>query len=262
LTAVVEKLKTAFWFARRPSFWPHAVALTGRKLTNAASHERSRAEATRWAAERAIPPAEALRLAGLYDPAAGPFPRIPEALIAEAEEWARRAEVAMGGPADLDLLYAAVILTRPRCVVETGVAYGWSSLAILHAMERNGVGKLVSVDMPYVKRGNEPWVGVVVPEKLRHRWTLIREPDRNGIAKAIALCGGAIDLAHYDSDKSYPGRAYAYPRLWNALRPGGLFVSDDIQDNFGFRDFTAGRALQFQVTESGGKFIGLARKPA
>ncbi|HET9337237.1 MAG TPA: class I SAM-dependent methyltransferase [Sphingomicrobium sp.] len=258
---MIEKFKTACWFAQRPSFWPHALALVGRKLNNADRHERCRPEAAAWAADRAVTAEEALRRAGLFDPADGPFPSVPQELLAEAQDRARAAKVAMGGPADLDLLYASVILARPQCMVETGVAYGWSSLVILAAMERNGTGRLVSVDMPYVKRGNDPWVGIVVPEELRHRWTLIREPDRNGIDRAIAACGGTIDLAHYDSDKSYAGRSYGYPRLWKALRAGGTFISDDIQDNFGFRDFCAARQLPAQVTESGGKFVGLARRP-
>lgn len=258
---MIEKIKTALWFARRPTFWPHAAALVGRKLNHSARHDRHGREAGAWAAERAISAEEVLTRIGLFDPASGQFPHVPKELIDAAQERAHSAAVSMGGPADLDLLYAIVVLTQPRCVVETGVAYGWSSLVILAALERNGLGKLVSVDMPYVKRGNDPWVGVVVPDRLRHRWTLIRRPDRNGINRAIAECGGSIDLAHYDSDKSYAGRAYAYPRLWNALRSGGIFVSDDIQDNFGFRDFCCARNLPFQVTESAGKFIGLARKP-
>ena len=257
---MIEKFRTGLWFLRRPSFWWHALALVGRKLRNAARHERSRPQATAWAAERSTSPEKALAFFGLYDQAVGPFPAVPENLITEGEERARSAKAVMGGPADLDLLYAAVVLTRPQSVVETGVAYGWSSLVILAAMELNSAGKLVSVDMPYVKRDNDPWVGVVVPNSLRHRWKLFREPDRNGLEKAIATCGGAIDLCHYDSDKSYAGRRYAYPRLWHALRPGGVFISDDIQDNFGFRDFCHSHGLQFQVTKSAGKFIGVARK--
>jgi predicted O-methyltransferase YrrM len=257
---VIEKFRTGLWFLRRPSFWPHALALVGRKLTNAARHEASRPQATAWAAEQAVSAEKALTLIGLYDPAAGAFPTFPDNLMREAEERAGAAKVTMGGPADLGLLYASVVLARPKAVVETGVAYGWSSLVILAAMEQCGDGRLISVDMPYVKRGNDPWVGVVVPDYLRHRWRLIREPDRNGLDKAIAACGGAIDLCHYDSDKSYPGRLYAYPRLWRALRLGGIFISDDIQDNFGFRDFCRSQGVEFHVTESAGKYIGIARK--
>jgi hypothetical protein len=29
---VIEKFRTGLWFLRRPSFWPHALALVGRKL--------------------------------------------------------------------------------------------------------------------------------------------------------------------------------------------------------------------------------------
>lgn len=255
-----EKLKTAIWFLHNPPFWAQAVELVRRKLTNAERFEASRSQATAWAAEHAVSAEEALMRVGIYQPSV-PFPDLPETLMRDAQHRAEAAEVTMGGPGDLKLLYAAVTLTGARSVVETGVAYGWSSLAILTAMERIGGGRLVSVDMPYAKMNNEPWVGIVVPEALRADWTLIREPDRRGLEKAIAAAGGRIDLCHYDSDKSYPGRLYAYPRLWRALRPGGLFISDDIQDNFAFRDFCREHGFNFQVTESGGKFIGLARKP-
>jgi len=43
--------------------------------------------------------------------------------------------------------------------------------------------------------------------------------------------------------------------------PGGIFVSDDIQDNLVFRDFVHARKLDFAVSETAGKFIGIARKP-
>jgi hypothetical protein len=121
-------------------------------------------------------------------------------------------------------------------------------------------GRLVSVDMPYPKENKEDFVGIAVPAEWRREWTLIREPDRNGLKKAIKRLGGTIDLCHYDSDKSYPGRMFAYPILWDALRPGGVFISDDIQDNFAFRDFCAARGIAYAVTESEGKYVGIARK--
>jgi predicted O-methyltransferase YrrM len=40
----------------------------------------------------------------------------------------------MGGAGQFNLLYAATILSGARRIVETGVAYGWSGLAILAAM--------------------------------------------------------------------------------------------------------------------------------
>ena len=73
----------------------------------------------------------------------------------------------MGGPGDINLLFDAVRLLNSKYVIETGVAYGWSSLAILTAMSRNGLGKLFSIDMPYPKVGNESFVGIVVPDRLK-----------------------------------------------------------------------------------------------
>ena len=69
-----------------------------------------------------------------------------------------------------------------------------------------------------------------------------------------------LDLCHYDSDKTYYGRRWAYPKLWKALRPGGIFVSDDIQDNFAFREFVESRSLDYRVVESQGKYVGVCRK--
>jgi predicted O-methyltransferase YrrM len=87
---------------------------------------------------------------------------------------------------------------------------------------------------------------------------LIREPDRNGIKKAISILNGTVDLVHYDSDKSYQGRNFGYPLLWDALREGGIFISDDIQDNMAFREFVSKEGAPFAVTESQGKYVGIA----
>jgi predicted O-methyltransferase YrrM len=258
----MDRLKTLLWYARRPSFWQHGVELVGRKLTRARRrYEKRKHEVQAWAEPLAVSAREALAAVGLIA-GSDPLPSMPVDLLEEGRRLASAVDVRMGGAADLGLLYAATLSLQPDAALETGVAYGWSSLAILEALERNGKGALVSIDMPYPKRKNERWVGVVVPARLRSRWRLIRQPDRPGIRKGVRALGGSIGLAHYDSDKSYPGRMYAYPLLWDALLPGGLFISDDIQDNFAFRDFCDRRRIPFQIVRNGDKFAGLARKPA
>lgn len=251
-----EEIATLAWFARRPSFYPHLAALIARKISGASRHEQRFEEAFAWASERVVSREQALSSIGL-----AAAPGLPAALTAEGERRARTSGVEMGGPGDLDLLHGAILASGARRVVETGVAYGWSSLAALAALEKTD-GRLVSIDMPYPKANNEPFVGIVVPESLRSRWTLIRKPDRNGLKQAIARFGGEIDLCHYDSDKSYPGRMYAYPRLWRALRPGGIFLSDDVSDNFAFRDFFERVGQPFSIIASQGKHVGIARKPS
>jgi len=219
-----------------------------------------RREAGLWASERAVDVAEALKVIGLHEGSAAAIPQISQTLLKEAEQRAARSAVEMGGSGDLDLLYAATSLSHASRAIETGVAYGWSSLAILAGFEGRDNTRLISVDMPYPKMNDEDFVGIAVPEPLRQSWQLIREPDRNGLKKAITQLGGKIDLCHYDSDKSYQGRKYAYPMLWEALEPGGIFISDDIQDNFAFKEFVEEKSLTFAVTSSGGKYVGIVRK--
>lgn len=256
---MMEVIKTGFWFLRRPAFWPHAASLFMRRIRNGRDNPQEQAQAQAWAMQRAVPVHAALREVGLVGSSA-PVPALPPSLLEEARSLAASATVKMGGPGDMNLLYSTVLLSSAQRIVETGVAYGWSSLAILAAIAEGGKGRLVSVDMPYPKMNNEAWVGVAVPQRLRAPWVLVREPDRYGLRKAIALLGGTIDLCHYDSDKSYEGRQYGYPLLWNALRPGGVFISDDIQDNLAFRDFVEARNAPFAITEYEGKYVGIVRK--
>lgn len=256
---MLEKLKTVAWFAQRPVFWAQAAELSIRKTRPNRDRPALRAEATEWAAKRQISVEDALRTVGLDVPAGG-IPKIDTVLRMEAEDRARASAVMMGGPGDLDLLHAAVSLSGAKAVVETGVAYGWSSLAILSALNGREGARLVSVDMPYVKKNNEPFVGIAVPDRLRPNWTLIREPDRNGLKKAVAFLDGQIDLCHYDSDKSYYGRKFAYPILWESLRQGGVFISDDIQDNMCFAEFVQVIGCDYAVTQADGKFVGIMRK--
>jgi predicted O-methyltransferase YrrM len=182
-----------------------------------------------------------------------------------AEIVAARAPVRMGGPGHLDLIYNAAEAVSAVRVVETGVAYGWSSLALLLSLAHRPGALLVSTDLPHVKReGSEAHVGAVVPTDLRGAWKVISRADREALPEAIRLAA-PIDLCHYDSDKSYAGRAWAYPLLWGALRSGGLFLSDDIGDNLGFCHFCDRVGVEPVVFEStaarGKKYVGALRKP-
>lgn len=258
--SIASKIETLAWFARRPPLWGQVLVLAKHKLLPDRDTPELRSRATAWCRERAVSLSE---LCARLD---WPEPGSLRASLGEdrwrtACEAAKSVPGAMGGPGHLDLLYTAVLHTRARTVLETGVAYGWSSLALLEALQQTG-GRLVSVDMPYVKEGKESFVGTVVPATLRSNWTLLRLADRQGIPRALRALGGRIDLCHYDSDKSYWGRHWAYPILWQALRPGGVFISDDIQDNFAFDDFAQKHGLSAFVLEYEQKYIGIVKKPS
>jgi predicted O-methyltransferase YrrM len=256
---MIEKFKTGAWFLRRPDHWAHAAALIARKLRIDHDAPELRKLARDWAEERAVSVQDALVAIGLHllDT---PVPELPAELLEEARRRTEPSTVRMGGPGDLNLIFAATKLSGARRAVETGVAYGWSSLAILAGMEGQQHALLTSVDMPYPKMNNEAYIGIAVPDRLRADWSLIREPDRRGLSKAIARHPDGIDLCHYDSDKSWWGRRYAYPMLWEVLRPSGVFISDDIQDNMAFAEFAKEVGAPFAVTGYEGKFVGILRK--
>jgi predicted O-methyltransferase YrrM len=257
MTNLRGKLETILWFASRPSHWQHAISLAIRKVSRDRDTLELRKEATLWARNNATSLDKALAAIGVES---API-KFPESLRLEGTEMATQSSIKMGGPGDLDLLYSLVKLGFAKKVLETGVAYGWSSLAILAGMDTQSGCHLASVDMPYPKKNNDLFVGIVVPARFRAHWSLIRMPDRPGIKVAIAKLGGEFDLCHYDSDKSWLGRRYAYSLLWRALRPGGVFVSDDIQDNLYFKVFATQMKAPFAIIESNGKFVGMIRKP-
>jgi hypothetical protein len=74
-------------------------------------------------------------------------------------------------------------------VIETGVAYGWSSGAILKSVSSRE-GQLISIDMPMLKQSDYHLIGVAVEPQLKDFWELRREPDRYGLPKAIKKMAG------------------------------------------------------------------------
>ena len=68
----------------------------------------------------------------------------------------------LGGGGNTDLLYFMVRFFKPRTVLETGVAAGWSSQAILTALDKNESGTLYSSDFPYFRIENpEQYIGEI-----------------------------------------------------------------------------------------------------
>jgi predicted O-methyltransferase YrrM len=216
-------------------------------------------QAVEWGQAIAVTPDDAL--ARLLGPGSYPKPaELHREVFAAAEARERQTSMDnLGGPGNLELLYHLTQGLEAKRVVETGVSYGWSTLAILLAQESIGGGALISTDMPHVRVGNEPYVGAAVPEAMRASWTLIRQPDRSGLPKALSRFD-EIDLAHYDSDKTYAGQSWGFDRLWDRLRPGGVLIADDIDYQLAFRDFAAARGVDPIVVEAG-KLIGILRKP-
>lgn len=212
---------------------------------------------------------------------------IDEALLRETEEYAEQLEdrlkdkyegevqtsdfhpqSGVGGGASYDLLYFYTRHLEPDTVVETGVSAGWSSRAILDALDKNQKGVLYSNDLPYSERAeiqekhdtypDREEVGILVNEALESRWELYLGPDRDNLPNILSNID-SIDIFHYDSDKSYEGREFAMNSIQDKLHESSIVVMDDITDNTFFRDYVHEKGIDYSVVSSrrGGRDVGV-----
>lgn len=219
-----------------------------------------RAEATRWARERAV------SIDGWCTTIDS---NLWKEVSTSCEDLARDARsrleqlgLEMGGGGAYPLLMFITRLLKPKVVLETGVAAGWSSRSILEALQRNGSGKLYSTDFPYFRHQDpEEHIGWVVPTELKVGWHLDIRGDRIALP-GIVTSLDEIDMFHYDSDKSYRGRSFAMTCISKKLSPQAVVIMDDIQDNLYFHDFVRDNTSNPIVFEFEGKFIGAVGLPA
>jgi len=144
----------------------------------------------------------------------------------------------MGGGALVHVLYFLTRYYRPKTIVETGVASGYSSESFLRAIKINGNGaKLYSSDFPYFRIPNaESYIGQLVSKELSDDWYLFIDGDDRNLKRIVNLVS-KIDFFHYDSDKSYTGRDKAFNTVRKYLTSGSVVMFDDINDTPHFYDF-------------------------
>lgn len=254
-----NKLKTLVWFLKYPALYHQLVYLFFQRIFPH-SKEHTRVIATEWCKGFSITSLRAIEILTGQN-YVRPLNQLYPDFFDFANEKIRRLPVKMGGEADLELLYYLAEHCKAKTIVETGVAYGWSSSVLLLSLKNRKGGILYSSDMPYAKMNNENFVGCLVPDELKSNWCLIRLPDRQAFSK-IERQISSIDLCHYDSDKSYRGRMWAYKWLWSKLRRGGIFISDDVNDNVAFKDFaeTVAKEPMIIFYEPEDKYVGLLIK--
>ena len=246
---------TSFAHTLRNAIRPGYAKVMMQKVTRRLSpKERTRREAVDWAAQYRIKPREWCEAQdGLLAAEARQF---AADLRARAAQLRDETGLRIGGGARAELLYFLTRFTKPEVVVETGVAAGFSSMAFLSAMQRNGVGRLYSSDFPYFRADNpEEYVGILVPREMRTDWTLLLKGDDVNLPQILEAVDH-IDLYHYDSDKSYAGRRFGIDIVKPKLAPSAIVMMDDIVDNVFFRDYVAETHTPFVVFGAGEHCVG------
>lgn len=167
-------------------------------------------------------------------------------------------EYNLGGGGIYPLLYFITRLMVPEFIVETGVAAGYSSYAFLSAISRNRKGILYSSDFPYFRLPNpEQYIGILVDNNLKSNWRLFIEGDESNLFKILKEVRH-IDIFHYDSDKSYSGRAFALSLIRDKMSERGIILMDDIQDNSYFYDYIQqNQPASWYVFEFQGSYVGM-----
>lgn len=161
------------------------------------------------------------------------------------------------------LCYCLVRALRANTILETGVCYGLTSSFILQALSSNGCGCLHSIDLPPLHGDGERFVGRLIPDGLRHRWSLHRGAARRLLPPLLKRVG-PLDIFIHDSLHTYRNMKMEFDLAWHALRPGGVLVADDVQSNCAFQEFSesAHSARSIVFAEEGKNAVcGLMVKP-
>jgi methyltransferase family protein len=144
------------------------------------------------------------------------------------------------------LCYAVARLMKPKTVVETGVCYGVTSAHLLTALEGNGNGRLYSIDLPPLGKNSNDYVGWLVPEELRKRWTLRRGTSRKLLGPVLKDLG-PVDLFVHDSLHTYKNMRMEFEMVWPHMTGGGVLIADDIEGNSAFQEFAKRSDIAFHA---------------
>jgi hypothetical protein len=134
LTSLHQKLNTTASYPVRPNTYPFLIRLIKTRMFGGSmSLDNTREQASHWCHKQAIDTLDAIQqITGhkLVISLRSGFATI----FAQADARVASCPQKMGGAGNLDLLYTLIQHTNATRVIETGSAYGWSSLATLLAI--------------------------------------------------------------------------------------------------------------------------------
>jgi predicted O-methyltransferase YrrM len=133
-------------------------------------------------------------------------------------------------------------------VLETGVAYGVSSVFILKALEVNGRGTLHSVDLPPLRSEYKRFWGIAVPEALKDRWRLHRGSSARVLPRLLREIR-TIDLFVHDSLHTRGNMRREFDTVWPHLRNGAVLMADDVERNRAFSELRQKRPALWRVVQ-------------
>ena len=131
------------------------------------------------------------------------------------------------GVAHAEALYKTILQTRPTTVVEVGMAFGVSSLAILTALREIGLnGKLLSIDPVQTPDWKGCGLAAIARAGLKDRHEMHEDYDYNALPKLLAS-GLKIEFAYIDGWHTFDYALLDWWYLDRMLRVGGIAAFND-----------------------------------
>lgn len=168
-----------------------------------------------------------------------------------------------GGYSDPDASFGraawcAVRHVRPAVVVETGVARGVTSQIVLEALDRNGRGRLWSIDLPHpFNHALHAETGAAVTAASLPRWTYVEGSSRRRLPH-LSREVRPMDIFIHDSLHTAKNTRFEMDCVAAVMPPGGIMLVDDISTHDGFASFarnhTAFRTIVCTSADGQGQF--------
>jgi len=172
---------------------------------------------------------------------------LEEHRLITSERWNAELEL-------FSLLYVLVKSKKPQLLVETGVANGVSTSAIMSALdEDNSSGSLNSFDvLPETKKaylGKGKWNFHLLDKKRTH--------------KQLSVAVGnfpLVDIWLHDSNHGYRWQKFEYLLALGRLKEDGVLISDDIDASPAWGELAKSHFRESYIIFDSRKFVGIAFK--
>ena len=142
-----------------------------------------------------------------------------------------------------NFIYNLIRNTKPNVIIETGVLHGLTSAWILNAINDNGSGKLISIDLPrrdwkkyfgdknfgpggqaeFEIENEKP--GWIIPDYLRKNWEFYQGSSEEHLPTIIKKYN-KVDLFIHDSDHSYNVMSYECDLISNNYKNIDIIIDD------------------------------------
>ena len=136
-------------------------------------------------------------------------------------------------------IYSIIRERQPDTIIETGIGRGVTSTFILAALQKNGHGKLISID-----KGTE--TGQLVVNGLKLNW----ERKIGKTSDVLPTIDQPIDIFLHDSLHTYDNMSFEFEWANQHLPSGGLVLSHDIGTNNSIYDFAKKYNRQVQYIQT------------